>query len=306
MSPTHATPEATYTLPKRVSMALAIVAGAVSTLSFVFWEVFHRDTPMGVGNMRGTALTLLVLGVPLLLLSASLAARGSLRALFVWLGCLGYFAYNAVMFCFAAHFNSFFLLFTALLALSFWSLVTLLRAIDLAAISPAAARVPTRSTAIYLLFSAAFAALWLEAVVPATLENEMPTVLTELELTQNTVWVLDFAFTFPLMVLGGIWLWKQRPWGYVVGGMMVTMLTLETAGIAVDQVFGHLHDPSAPLSAVPILASFTAAGVFFSLLFLRGVRKPEKRRSDLAGIAPLHATDATLAGSGARPPRPGR
>jgi hypothetical protein len=134
----------------------------------------------------------------------------------------------------------------------------------------------------------------------------MPTVLTELDLTQNTVWVLDFAFTFPLMVLGGIWLWKQRPWGYVVGGMMVTMLTLETAGIAVDQVFGHLHDPSAPLSAVPILASFTAAGVFFSLLFLRGVRKPEKRRSDLAGIAPLHATDATLAGSGARPPRPGR
>ena len=284
-------------------MALAIVAGTASTLSFVFWEVFHRDAPMGVGNMRGTALTMLVLGVPLLLLSVSLAARGSLRALFVWLGCLGYFAYNAVMFCFAAHFNSFFLLFTALLALSFWSLVTLLRAIDLAVISAATARVPTRSTAIYLLFSAAaFAALWLQAIVPATLRNEMPTVLTELGLTQNTVWVLDFAFTFPLMVLGSIWLWKRRPWGYVVGGMMVTMLMLETAGIAVDQIFGHLHDPSAPLSAVPILAGFTAAGVFFSLLFLRGVRKPEKRRSDLARFAPRHAANARLAGPGVHEP----
>jgi hypothetical protein len=247
---------------------------------------------MGVGNMRGTALSMLVLGVPLLIGSVCLNARGSLRALFVWLGCLAYLAYNAVMLCFAAHFNSYFLLFTTLLALSFWSLVTLLRAVDLDAIAAAATRVPRRATAIYLLVSmGVFAALWLESLVPATLRNEMPQALEELGLTQNPVWVLDFAFTFPLMVLGSVWLWRRRPWGYVVAGTMVTMLTLETAGITVDQVFGHLHDPSAPLSALPILMLFTVAGLLFSWLFLRGVREPEQ--ADLAGIVSLRARGRT-------------
>ena len=57
----------------------------------------------------------------------------------------------------------------------------------------------------------------------------------------------------------------------VIGGMMVIMLTVETASIAVDQVFGHLHDPSASLGAVPVMVVFTAVGALFSVLFLRGV-----------------------------------
>ena len=54
--------------------------------------------------------------------------------------------------------------------------------------------------------------------------------------------------------------------------MMTIMLTIETVSIAVDQTFGHLHDPSAPLGAVPIMIAFTAAGLVFSILFLRGVK----------------------------------
>lgn len=258
----------------RVSVALAIVAAITSLVSFVFWRVFERDVPMGIGNMRGTALTVLVLAVPLLLFSLVLSGRGSLRAQFVWLGTLGYIAYNAVLFCFAPRFNSFFLLFAALLALSFWGLVTLLRALDLPRIRAATVGVPVRSIAVYLLVSAGlFALLWLEAIVPATLTNSVPEVLEEAGLNQNPIWVLDFAFTFPLMVMGSVWLWRREAWGMVIGGMMTLTLTIETAGIAVDQIFGHLHDPSASIAAVPVMVVFTLAGLGFSLFFLRGVRE---------------------------------
>ena len=50
------------------------------------------------------------------------------------------------------------------------------------------------------------------------------------------------------------------------------MLTIETAGIAIDQAFGHLHDPSASLGAVPIMGVLTLVGLVFSILFLRGMR----------------------------------
>jgi hypothetical protein len=52
--------------------------------------------------------------------------------------------------------------------------------------------------------------------------------------------------------------------------MTVVMLTIETASIAIDQAFGHLHDPAASLGLVPIMVAFTLAGLVFSALFLRG------------------------------------
>jgi len=265
----------------RVSTVLAVVAAVTSVISFVFWDLFQRDVPMGIGNMRGTALTMLVVAVPVLIVSMILTSRGSLRARFVWSGSLAYIAYNAVMFCFAPHFNGLFLLFTSLLALSFWSLLTLLRAFDHARLLDEASSVPVRAVALYLLAVAAlFALLWLQAIVPAMLDNTMPAVLQEAGLMQNPIWVLDFAFTFPLMALGALWLWRRRSWGLIVGGMMTIMLTIETAGIGVDQVFGHLHDASASLDAVPAMIAFTLVGLVISIVFLRGVRVDSGDLSD--------------------------
>jgi len=125
-----------------------------------------------------------------------------------------------------------------------------------------------------LVCTVLFATLWLVAIVPATLTNATPVELVAMGLGQNPVWVLDFAFTFPMTVLGALWLRKRRPWGFVLGGTMTIFLTLETAGIAVDQAFGHLHDPSASLDAIGPMIVFTVLGLVFSGLFLRGVREP--------------------------------
>ena len=158
-----------------VSAALASVAVLTSGASFLFWDVFQRDVPMTVGNMRGTALAMLVIAVPILVGSMILSSRGSLRAQFVWLGSLAYIAYNAVMFCFALKFNSFFLLFVALLALSFWALVTLLSQFDLVAASAGGAGVPVRTVAVYMLACLVlFAMMWLRDIIPATIGNVLP------------------------------------------------------------------------------------------------------------------------------------
>lgn len=255
-----------------VSSVLASVALLTAVVSFLAWGVFQRDVPMTVGNMRGTALTMLVLAVPLLVASMILSSRGSLRARFVWMGSLAYIAYNAVMFCFALQYNSFFLLFVALLGLSFWALVTLASQFDPFVVSASVTGVRARTVAVYLLVCLVlFAVMWLRDIVPATVDNVLPGSFEGTGLTQNPIYVLDFAFTFPLLAVGAVWLWRRRPWGYVIGGTMVVMLTIETAGIAIDQVFGHVHDPSASLGAVPIMGVLTVVGLVFSALFLRGL-----------------------------------
>ena len=131
-----------------VSGILAVEAAVTSALIFFAWGVLASDAPMSVGNMRGTALAVLVIAVPLLVLAMMLAARGSRRALYVWAGALAYIAYNAVLFCFGSHFSSFFLLLTTMLALSFWALVTLLTSLDPEPLRAASAGVPVRLVAV--------------------------------------------------------------------------------------------------------------------------------------------------------------
>jgi hypothetical protein len=53
--------------------------------------------------------------------------------------------------------------------------------------------------------------------------------------------------------------------------MMLIMLTIETASIAIDQSFGHLHDPTVSTAAVVPMLVLTIVGVFFSSIFLLGV-----------------------------------
>jgi len=254
-----------------VSAALAIVAALVSGTSFFFWSVFKREAPGTIGNIRGAALAMLLIGVPLLIGSMLLSSRGSLRARFVWLGSLAYVTYTAVLFCFSLQFNSFFLLFAALLAVSFWALVTLLSHFDYAAVTAGGARVPVRVVAVYMLACVVvFSLPWLRDIIPATLRNVLPSSFEGTGINQISIYVLDFAFTFPLLALGAVWLWRRRAWGYVIAGMTVVMLTIETASIAISQAFGHFHDPEASLGLVPIMVAFTLAGLVFSALFLRG------------------------------------
>jgi hypothetical protein len=261
-----------------VSGILAVEAAVTGALVFFAWGVLENDAPMSVGNMRGTALAVLVIAVPLLVLAMALAARGSRRALYLWAGALAYLAYNAVLFCFGSHFSSFFLLLTTMLALAFWALLALLTSLDPQRLRAASSGVPVRLVAGYLLvLVVAFAMLWLRDIVPGIVHNVAPASYEGTGLIVSPIHVLDFAFTFPVTVIGALWLLRRRAWGYLLTGLMIVMMTVETAGIALDQLFGHRHDPGQSLAAVPIMIALTAVGLVFCVVFLRGVRRREER-----------------------------
>ncbi len=210
------------------------------------------------------------MAIPLLVGSMVMTARGWAGARFVWLGAVAYLAYNSVLITFAAHFNSLFLLFVAMLSLAVWSLVSLLRDLDIKRLHVLAHRVPVRLVAVYMLACAVlFAFVWLRDIGPAMLHNTMPASFGNTGMLVAPTHVLDFGFTFPLLVVGAVWIWRCRPWGYVIAGALVIMLTVETLSIALDQTFGHYHDPTQPLGAVPIMIALTVIGMAMSLLFLR-------------------------------------
>ena len=260
-------------LAEALSIALAIVTLAAVVTALLFRDAL-RGPAVSVGNMQGTALVLLVITLPVLVLSMLLLARGVTVALIFWFGAVGSIAYQSVLFLFGIPFNAFFFLYVAMLSLSVWSLVALAPRIPIAAVAGRiGTHAPVRVVAAYLLINAAlFLLLWLRATVPAVLSDGPPAFLEGTGMTTGPVQILDLAFTLPLMTIAAIGLLWRRSWAFVLTGALLVMLAIETASIGVDQWVGHAADPSSPAASAamtPVFAVLTLIGLGILGLFLR-------------------------------------
>jgi hypothetical protein len=240
-----------------LSGLLVATAAVNGLLTFLAPGVLHGTAVMN-GSARGTALTVLLLGVPVLAVSMALARAGSARAVLCWLGAAGFVLYNSVMFLFATPFNRLFPLDVAMLALAAWSVGLLLWQTDVAGLgSRFTHRAPVRAVAVYAWVIVALNALaWLSRIVPALTGGGQAAFLRGTGLPTSPVYVQDLALWLPLIAVAAAWLWQRRPWGYVVIGGALIMQILESAGIAVDQWYGHAADPASPVVSAALTPAF--------------------------------------------------
>lgn len=273
----------------RLSGGLAAAALAASATSF-FVPGLLGGPPVSQGNLRGTALVIMVLAIPCLVGAMVFTARGSARSLVVWVGSVAYITYQGVLFLFGTPFNSLFLVYVAMMSLALWSLVVVVRAIDVAAFSARFDdRLPARGIAVYAVVLAVLnAVVWLRTILPATLSETPSAFLQGSGMTTNPVFVQDLAFWLPLLVAGGWWLWRRSPWGELIVGAMLVMLVLEGIGVASDQWFGATADPGTPfasLSAVPLFFGLAVVGAVPLVFYFRHLHSEDSRDIAASSVA---------------------
>jgi len=93
--------------PSVLTAILGVVVLAQSSLGLLLPHQY-RDAEWINAGWTGNDWTTLVLAVPLLSIAPRLARRGSVAVLLVWLGVLGYAAYNGAFYLFGAALNVFF------------------------------------------------------------------------------------------------------------------------------------------------------------------------------------------------------
>lgn len=245
-----------------LSFGLAAAAATACLVMLLDGAVLRGPAAMN-GSARGTALTVLVVGIPLLLWSVGTARRGSSLARLTWLGALGTMTYNALMFLFATPFNPLFLLYVAWLALSVWSLGAVLTGLnvhDLAGrFAPTA---PRRAVAAYISIVAALnALLWLRGVGPGLFEDGPPSFLDGTGLSTSIVYAQDLGLWLPLMVVVAVWLWRGQPWGLVLAAGGLVMWVVESISVAVDQAYGSAADPASSVVSARLTPWFAGLAV---------------------------------------------
>lgn len=183
----------------------------------------YRDPAVLLPQNWATDLVTLCVGVPLLGFATLAMRRGSVPARVLWLGALGFMAYEYAMYALAVHWNVLFLLYVALFGLSFYALVLGFAGTDPAQVRAVLAhRPPAGPVATYLfVIAVVVAAMWLAEDVGALARGSVPASVAQFETPTNIVHVFDLAIVLPAMIVAAVLLVRDRPWGYLLAGTVL-------------------------------------------------------------------------------------
>ena len=130
-------------------------------------------------------------------------------------------------------------------------------------------RTPVRWIASFMIFVAlGLTTVYLIQFIGFVTSDQIPAIVLKTDHPTNIVPALDFSMVIPWLVLGGIWLWLRRPWGYVIGAIMlvkgaVYMLSL-TAASVVPMVAGFPEAAAEiPLWGTLCIGFLIASGFYF-------------------------------------------
>lgn len=259
--------------PIYLSWVLAAVMAAQSALGLVF-SGEYRDVAWITATWFGNDLVSLAIAVPLLATSLILASRGSARGELLWLGMLGYAIYNYAYYMLGASLNRFFVLYVLAFVLGVSTLILALTRLHVANVAARfSSRTPVRILGGYLAFVAfGLTSIWMGMwFAYAFLGIATPVEPDAFRL----VAALDVSLMVPVMLVGGVLLWRRASWGYVVatlasvqGALYLLVLTVNSA-ISISR---GLTEAPGELPIWGTLGVLTAAAAL-TLLSCAGSRK---------------------------------
>ena len=209
-----------------------------------------------------------------LLLAAYLARKGSVKAFLVWIGVLLALIYSYCIYAFAIHFNSLFLVYVAVLGLSFYTLVGTLMQIRLDDFKPyVVANTKARLVSVFLVVVALlFYLQWLGEDVPALLAGTTPLSVAQNGLLTNPVHVLDVGLLLPAMLITSLLLWRRKLLGYLLAIPLLVFSILTGIGILAIFVVTSMHGTPTSLVVELLFALIIVVSFVLSVLFLREVK----------------------------------
>jgi hypothetical protein len=265
----------------RLSALIAILT-VIATIGGLFVDGLYRDNNFATAAWQGTDVATLAIAVPLLIASLVFSLRGSVRSQLVWLGMLDYTLYNYAYYLFGAAFNRFFLIYVALFTLSIFALIFALAQVDVACIRERfRIQTPVRAIATYMVFVAAgIGGLWVAQSLSFVITGQVPPFIVDVAHPTSIVFALDLSLVVPFLILGAIWLWQRRGWGYVLAAILgvkgaVYMLALVAVSLAAAQA--GFPDGLAQLPLWGLLGLGFILAMFFLLRNVRPERHPQIR-----------------------------
>lgn len=232
--------------------------------------LYRFDTVSSAAQMQANDHITLIIGLPLLVISAILAFRGSLRGRLLLTGTLGFFFYTYMSMSMLTAYNNLFLVYVALFGLSLYAFILSLLSFDLEDLPRHfSEKLPRGWMAALMFLVGAFLSLaWLGRIIPPLFNNTIPLLEGT---TTLVIQAMDLVLIVPMAILGGILLLKRSPWGYLISSIL--FLKSITLGVAVSTMSIFMAARGVPESLgvmIPFLI-ITALNLIFAIILLRNI-----------------------------------
>lgn len=189
-----------------------IVTSAAGLLTPAIYRPYFATDLLLVGLPAQDTISLLA-GIALLPVMV-LAGRGSPRAFVLWTGILVYGVYFYAFYVFDYVYTPYYLLYLAIVGVGSYSLIGLLAGADAGALAQRVRRgMPVRVLAFILAVPILFIPIWVSRI--------LVNIAAQQRGEADLVFVLDLAFLIPALVIAAIHLWRRRPLGYLLSGMLL-------------------------------------------------------------------------------------
>ncbi len=224
----------------------------------------------------------LVVGLPLLVISLMLFQKKLLRGKLLLSGTLAYFLYTYTSYSVGSAYNSLFLVYVTLFSLSLFAFILTLMSIDVKTLPlHFTSKLPRKSISTFLFVMASFLVLaWLGRIVPALLDNGVPTGLE----SSTTLFIqfLDLGVIVPFGFVAGFLLLKKNAWGYLLSSVILFKLLImgtcvSTMGIV--QLVAGFEVSIVELLIFPII---TVIGLVMTFMLFKNISEQPLQLEELS------------------------
>lgn len=232
--------------------------------------LYFYDTVSTAAQMQANDLITLLVGLPLLAVSAWRAFAGSLRGRLLLAGTLGFFLYTYMSMSMLTAYNQLFLVYVALFALSLYAFILAMLSFDLADLprhfSP---RLPRGWIAGVLFAAGGFLLLaWLGRIGAPLMSGQTPALENT---TTLVIQAMDLTLIAPLTILAGVLLLRRSAWGYLLASVAVLKsltMALAVSTMGINMMLAGV--PDSPAIVVPFVV-LTLLNLLMAVLLLRNI-----------------------------------
>lgn len=257
--------------PYLLSWAVVALMVVQATLGLIFSDQY-RDVAWIRSTWFGNDWVTLVLAVPLLGFALMQARKGSVMGLLLWLGMLGYAAYNYAYYMLGAALNVFFPLYIATLVLSVVALILVLARIQPTEIAGAfRSTTPVRIIGGYLVFTAVgLASVWLLTWAGYVFAGKPTPIEPE---AFKLVAALDLSLMVTAMGFGGVLLWRRNAWGYAVASIAAIQGALYLLVLTVNSLISVARGLTDAPGEIPLWGTLAVLTTAAALALLGGLHR---------------------------------
>jgi hypothetical protein len=258
----------------RLSFLICILLVIASCGGLLFPSTYSAETPNWTAQAVGQDIFDLFLVVPFLMITVIFIRQKSRKALLLWSGAILYLIYSFVIYCFAVHFNNLFIVYCAILGLSFYAFMYyLVGQLRRSAADWFEETVSVKSVGYYfIVISCIFYLLWLSEIVPATINGTTPKNIIEMGLLTNPVHALDLSVVLPGIFVTGILVLKKKTLGMLLAPAVLVFMILMDITIGGLNIIMQIRGLEGSYMISSVMAVFALVGVWLLIILLKGVK----------------------------------